>query len=675
MKKQRTARRAWAAVAGAILATVCGLALFWFENMGGWLARSSFDFPFAFRSQAQPKEVVIVYQDEESHRDLAQPFNAPWDRSLHARLLDVLRQQQAKVVAFDILFTDPNTNNPAADQQFADAIQRHGRVILSANYLQSEPVEGITQETIQMPFDDLLKASAGWGNVKTLPEPDSGVRTHFPTLFNAAGFDEMPTLAQAAAQAAGSPIARPTPAQRGLRWLNYYGPPGRLAHIRYSNALLPEGVEPGYFRDKIVFVGAQQSAGFTGAGKDEFATPYTRWGMGFAPGVEIHATACVNLLRGDWLTRLPAPVEAALLAALGTGFGLVFARLRPLLSALAALGSVLLIAVSSCLLVWWTRHWYAWLIVVAVQIPVALLCAWLSQSFQWYVERKLLVESLSLHVPPSRVKELLRQPELLKPGAKLQRVSILFTDISNYSLISESTVLKDLEKMLNQYFEAALGAVHETEGTVIKLIGDAIFAVWNAPEEQTDHQERACHTALLLKDQLQLFDATNDNAPLKTRAGLHTGEALVGNFGSSKRFDYTVMGDAVNMAARLEGLNKHLGTLILSTREFQMAIAGKFVTRPVGSIRFKGIARGVQVDEIVGTLDCLEATRDWRESFAEGLHKFRRREFEEAEKAFQKTLLLRPKDGPSLFYLKQTKRFQEKPPDENWPGDVGLDEK
>ena len=273
---------------------------------------------------------------------------------------------------------------------------------------------------------------------------------------------------------------------------------------------------------------------------------------------------------------------------------------------------------------------------------------------------------------PIRVKQLLKQPDLLKPGAKLQRVSILFTDISNYSLISESTVLKDLEKMLNQYFEAALGAVHETEGTVIKLIGDAIFAVWNTPEEQADHQERACRTALRLKDQLILYDAQNKNAPMKTRAGLHTGEALVGNFGSTQRFDYTVMGDAVNLAARLEGLNKHLGTLILATRDFQMAIEDRFVTRSVGVFRFKGIARGVQVFEMVGTPDCAEATKSWREAFGDGLHKFRRR-IRGSREGFRRNAAAECQDGPSQFYLRQIKRFHDKPPDE-WTGEVSLDE-
>ncbi|MBI4661624.1 MAG: adenylate/guanylate cyclase domain-containing protein [Verrucomicrobia bacterium] len=643
--------------------------------MRGGLIRASYDFPFSLRSPSRPDEVAIVYLDEESHRDLNQPFNAPWDRSLHTRLVEVLRQQQAKAVAFDILFSDPNTNASAADRLFAEAVKKHGHVVLAANYLRSEPAEGMLQETIEIPFDDLQAASAGWGNVKMNLDPDFGVRTHFPALSDVSGYGEVPTLAQAAARIVGSPHAQRPPAPARVRWLNYYGPPGTIQHISYHKALLPEGVEPGFFRDKIVFVGAQQSADFSGKGKDEFATPYTRWGMGFAPGTEIHATACLNLLRGDWLVRLPMFVEAIALAILGAGFGFGFARWRPLYAALAAVGAAVLVAVSACLLVWWTRHWFAWVIVVVVQIPVALLCAWLNQSLRWYVERKLLVESLSLHLSPSRAKQLLRQPELLRPGARLQKVSVLFTDISNYSLISESTVLKDLEKMLNQYFEAALAAVHETEGTVIKLIGDAIFAVWNAPEEQTDHQIRACHTALRLREQLVLHDAQNENAPLRTRAGLHTGEALVGNFGSSKRFDYTVMGDAVNLASRLEGLNKHLGTLILTTREFQMGIEDNFVTRPVGVFRFKGIARGVQVFEMVGTPDCADATKSWRESFGDGLHKFRRREFEEAARAFEETLRLSPKDGPSQFYLKQIQRFHEKPPDENWTGEVSLEEK
>ncbi len=671
----RVPRPVWSAGVGVIVAMASGLMLFLLEGIGGGLTRASFDFPFAFRSPSRPNEAVIIYLDEESHRDLDQPFTAPWDRSLHARLVDVLRQQQAKAIAFDILFSSPNTNSPTSDRQFVESVQKQGHVILSANRLRSEPVDGLAQESIELPFDDLRKACAGWGNVEMLTDPDFGVRTHFPGLSDVAGYAEVPTLAQAATVAAGRPAAPGAPASRPVRWLNYYGPPGAIPHLSYSRALSPEGVEPDFFRNKIVFVGAKQSADFSGKGKDEFGTPYTRWGLGFAPGVEIHATACLNLVRGDWLSRLPAPFEAGLLMILGAGLSLGLTRLRPLFAALAALAAALALAVLACLMVWWTRHWFAWLVVVAVQIPVALACAWLGHSLQWYVERKLLVESLSLHVPPSRVKELLKQPELLKPGAKLQRVSVLFTDISNYSLISESTVLKDLEKMLNDYFEAALSAVHETDGTIIKLIGDAIFAVWNAPEEQANHQERACRTALRLREQLILYDAQSENAPLRTRAGLHTGEALVGNFGSSKRFDYTVMGDAVNLAARLEGLNKHLGTLILATREFQMAVEDKFVTRPVGVFRFKGIARGIQVFEIVGVRDCLEATKSWRDSFADGLHQFRRREFETAATAFLETLRLCPNDGPSQFYLKQIKRFQEKPPNENWTGEVNMDEK
>ena len=205
LNKKHGSGRAWGSVAGAILAAASGLVYFQFEKFGAELASASFDFPFALRSAGQPKEVAIIYLDDESHRDLGQPYNATWDRSLHARLLDVLSQQRAKVVAFDILFADPNTNSPAADKEFVAALQKHGKVILPANYDRSEPAEGVTQETLELPSDEFLKACAGWGNAKTLHDSKYAVRSQFPMLFDVAGNAEVPTLAQATARAAGSP--------------------------------------------------------------------------------------------------------------------------------------------------------------------------------------------------------------------------------------------------------------------------------------------------------------------------------------------------------------------------------------------------------------------------------------------------------------------------------------
>ena len=635
----------------------------------------SYDFPFALRSPIKADEVVVTYLDEESHKDLEQPFSAVWDRSLHAKLLDVLLAEQSKLVAFNILFVDSNTNAMAADASLVAAVKAHGKVVSAMNLLRFKAHEGTLSERLEVPFEDLLKASAGLRKTGLPIDPDFGIRMHAPILFNVGGLEEVDSLAWAAARLGGSPFVQPRAAREGARWINYYTPPGGLKSISFSKVLQRQGFESGMFRDKIVFVGSKLSAHFSGQGKDEFATAYTRWGMGFSPGVEIHATQCLNLLRGEWLTRFPKWIELELVILFGAGFGYGATLLRPLSAAALALVAGLGIICVACASVWFAQVWWSWLVLVAVQIPVGLLWSWLHSSFHWYGERRVLMESLSLHISPSRTKELLKNPELMKPGAKLEQLSILFTDISNYSLISELTVLQDLDKMLNSYFEKALEAVHETDGTVIKLIGDAIFAVWNTPELQHNKEERACRTAIRLHEQLVFYEADNQNSPLKTRAGLHTGEALVSNFGSTKRFDYTVMGAAVNLASRLEGLNKHLGTSILASREFQKPIEDKFTTRSVGTFKVKGIGRSVQVCEILGELNIMHTTQPCRDSFAAALRKFKRDEFEESSRGFEETLKIKPDDGPSKFYMKEIKALLATPPDENWTGDVNIGEK
>lgn len=253
---------------------------------------------------------------------------------------------------------------------------------------------------------------------------------------------------------------------------------------------------------------------------------------------------------------------------------------------------------------------------------------------------------------------------------------MLFTDIENFSHISENMLPDDLINLLNQYFETALQCIHETNGTVMDLVGDAIFAIWNAPVEQRDHRERAFEAALKLQAQLAEFNAAQKGFPLRTRVGLHTGIVCVGNIGSEQRFDYAAVGKNTNLASRLEGLNKHLGTRVLATRDIQHVMEGKLTSRPVGNIRVKGFQRAIEIHELVGAREMAEATRPWRDKFAEALARFRRREFDAAEQAFRETIQLRQEgDGPSLFYLNQIAELRLHPPPPGWIGEVEMKEK
>jgi adenylate cyclase len=261
----------------------------------------------------------------------------------------------------------------------------------------------------------------------------------------------------------------------------------------------------------------------------------------------------------------------------------------------------------------------------------------------------------------------------------MREVSVMFTDIAGFSKVSQRKHPEDLVKLLNGYYEEAISAVHGTDGVVIDLIGDAIFALWNAPETQADHAGRASRTALALHRKLLKFDEANDGAPLRTRVGLHRGPVCVGNVGSTQRFNYTAIGDAVNLASRLEGLNKQLGTDILATRDIQREVENSLITRPVGQFRFKGFDKVAEVYELLD----IEAAPPWFGEFREALRHFQRREWDAAEAGFRKVGTMRsaeqrgnePGDAPSAFYLKQIEALRRSPPPDDWLGEIDLREK
>ena len=680
-------RRLWLGGGIATALTVLVGAAFFFSPFGGSLTRVSYDLPFALRAELPANEVALVYLDEASHQELKQPLAAPWDRSLHARLIERLTAAGAKAIVFDILFAGPS-GDATADAKLAEAIRQSQRVILGGNFNQRETTPGAAARWEELPHEPFLSASAGWGNVNLFPDPDYGVRLFFPKLGNLSGQTNIAWLPWAVASLVGAESTQPDNAPSRAQWINYLGPPGTLASVSYFLALQPDGVPPGFFKDKIVFVGGLLSADFSGKGKDEFRTPYTYWGKGFAPGVEIHATAALNLIHGNWLTRLWFPLEFALVLLVAFGAGLGLMRVRALPATLLALAGVLVVVVAAHWLVWHQHVWFAWLILV-LEILVAHLCSIIFNSIQLYVERRLLEQSLAAHLSPKIVKRLLRDPELRHLGGHEQDVSILFSDIANFTRISETMHPDDLVRMMNKYFETALECIHETDGTVVKLIGDAIFAIWNAPVEQSDHRERACRSALRLRQRIVEFQFAHLSLPLRTRVSLHSGIACVGNIGSRARFDYTALGDSINLTSRLEGLNKYIGTSVLATRDVQRALENALVWRPVGHFQLKGFARAVEVYELIGPLEEAERSRAWRESFAEALRDFSQRRFDSAAAKFQKTIEgrrgLEPElavgttiltaDGPSRFYLEKIEELRARPPAHEWIGEVEVKEK
>ncbi|HEV2694202.1 MAG TPA: adenylate/guanylate cyclase domain-containing protein, partial [Verrucomicrobiae bacterium] len=253
--------------------------------------------------------------------------------------------------------------------------------------------------------------------------------------------------------------------------------------------------------------------------------------------------------------------------------------------------------------------------------------------------------------------------------------SILFSDIAGFSRISEQLDPQELVQLLNAYYETTIRCIHQTDGTIVDIIGDAIFAIWNAPEVQPDHQERMLNAAMMFQKNVTQFNGKQGGLALQTRVGLHTGEVVVGNVGSTEHFDYAAIGENVNLASRLEGLNKQLDTNVLMTRAAIPPAKGDWLLRPAGFFQFKGMESFVEVVELVVNAGTAEETRAWREAFATALAEFGKKNFDAAEAGFMRTLELRPGDGPAKFYLKQIADLRTHPLPEDWNGGVSLKEK
>lgn len=666
----------------SLVATMLGFVLLTMR-WGDGLTRYSYDFPFLLRSPAPVTEAVIVRLDDASHQMLDVRHEEPWPREIHAELIRTLTKQGARLIVFDIVFETEGTNADA-DKELARAIAESGNVILCGDlYYQDNP--GLAPvEVIVQPYEAFRTNTVGWGTARMYEDGDFGIRLQVPPR------DDVVTLAWAAAEAVGAPSAG-NREDRRERWINYYGPRATVPGISYYAALNPEEeVPPSFFKDKIVFVGQHFEIDFAAILKDDYITPFSRQAAlgGAMPGVEIQATMALNLLRDEWLTRFPRALELGLIILIGLGFGMGLHFIRPWMAVLAGVLGAVAVALAAWLLFRHNLVWFAWMIPM-IQISVATAWATTYNSARMYVDRRLLYQSISTYISPGRVDQILNNEAVLKPGGKDQQVSILFSDIAGFSGISEKLDPEDLFKLLNQYYATALESVHEQEGTVIQLIGDAIYAVWNAPLEQPDHKERACRAALNLHKRLVKFNAATDEFPLHTRVGVHSGIATVGNLGSEKRFEYTCIGDSVNLSSRLESLNKHVGTDMLATRTVQRAVEDEIVTRLIGQFVFKGFGRPVEVYELLGNMAIEEPTRVWRETFGDGVKQYRAGDLARAKELFKQVIEQRKTsdidtryeetsaddDGPSLFYLSLIETRNGDPVPDDWNGDIVMTEK
>jgi adenylate cyclase len=648
--------------AGALIAVGLGLACLRY-SFAEPLVRISYDLPFLWRAPLETHEIVWVYLDEDSAKQLDQPLDDIWNRALQARLLDRLTEAKARLVFYDIIFD--KVSDPAGDAAFAESIRRSGRVILGAA-LDRKERQNVRSETISPPIKPLRKAAAGWGLIAWPLDPDYGVRRIY------FGNSVRPTATWEAAKFLGATITRENRDMLEPHWVNYYGPRGSFHAVSIAQALTPNGVPPDYFRDKIVLIGGQYAIGGAMVGRDEFTTPYSRSNRQFTPGTEIHATILLNLLRGDWLTRMAVNQETALIVFVGLfAGGLAF--LRPIPATLLAVIISIGMACYACALVWHQRIWFAWLVPSAIQIPFGLVWSVGSQYLLESHRRKELRKAFGFYLSPQMADKIANSDFDLRPGGKVVEATVIFTDLEHFTTLSEDLDPAEVSAILIAYFEQTTRCILENNGTIIKYVGDAVMAAWGAPIDEPAHAIRAAEAACDLRF---LSEMEVRGKKLRTRIGVHSGKVLAGNLGSSFRFDYTMIGDTTNFASRLESLNKYLGTQVLISEAVRGQVGRKFITRRLGEFRVAGKTHSVIIHELLCRRGGENGEGVWIEAFEAGLDDFRKGEFASAAELMNRTCDLRGgSDGPAKFYLRKIATLSDQGKTENWDGIVELSEK
>jgi adenylate cyclase len=546
-----------------------------------------------------------------------------------------------------------------------------------------------------IPFEELARAARGIGHINYLPDTDGVCRRFMPLVWFGTPDTAYPSLALiVAADAKGiSPGTIRMKGERvlvgdteipllpdGSAMIRYQG--GRLTaegngrhkfesfyrYVPYESViasadLVRAGKEPalpaGTFKGKIILITAA-AAGLS----DLCATPFSP----VTPGVEIHANIIDNILAAGFLRRLGAGTEKAYVLLLALIVALATATTGPYIGLAAAVG--LSAAVTGA-------HWglfaYGWALPI-VKVSVAMAGTYLGVVLLKYVaeekEKGRIRSAFGHYVAPQVLKEVLESPGKLRLGGERRRVTVLFSDIEGFSSLSERMAPEDVSAILNEYLNQMMACVKETGGTLDKFIGDAIMAEWNAPVLQVDHAARACETALLMMEEVtRLREKWREEGKplLNVRIGVNTGEAVVGNLGSREIFDYTAIGDEVNVAARLEPLNRDFGTNIAvseSTRdEAESHRPGRFVFRRLARVALKGKTAPLDAFELVRSTGGMPRERiEAMDLYARGLDLFLEGRFAGARKLFEQAIERYPGDGPSRNYLELCAAYEKAPP-------------
>ncbi len=450
--------------------------------------------------------------------------------------------------------------------------------------------------------------------------------------------------------------------ESGRLLINYLGPAKTFPHYSVSDVLrgrLPADT----FKGKIVIVGATATGIY-----DLRVTPFSA----VYPGVEIHATVIDNILHRNFLqhSALTMAVDVLTIIFCGLFIGFAVPRLKAVQGILVTLAMLAAFVVVNTVVFGRLNVWLNLIYPVLTMMTI-----YLGITVYRYVteerEKKKIRGAFQYYLTASVINEMLKDPDKLKLGGDKKDLSVLFSDIRGFTTVSEKLTPEELVHLLNEYLTAMTNIVFKYDGLLDKYMGDAIMAVFGAPLDQPDHALRACRTALDMMEELKALQkkwADEGRPVLDIGVGINTGDMVVGNMGSEMRFDYTVMGDSVNLGSRLEGINKEYGTNIVISEFTYEAVREALCCRELDMVRVKGKKLPVRIYELLGEKRDEARFRDLIRLFEEALAVYRQGRWDEAIAAFERVLTVRPGDPPSLLYIERCRDLKQEPPAQPWDG-------
>ena len=677
------------------------------------------DYRFRMRGPLDVSEspIVILAIDDQSDESTAHRW--PWPREYFAHVIENLNEAGVKAIGIDVIFEQADINGSESDDKFAEALRKYKNVVISGKI---EARKGrLDIETLVEPYEKFLKGGAVWGLVSFDLDADGFYRRYLvgqtfnDTVYSSfateilkiySGMDRNTIVENSDDHfQVGRFIIPKYNSYSAL--INYVGPARSFKHHSFDSVLddvdfdlleefdldsfddpgdLEMGIPPGLLysgvlKDKVVLIGYTMQELH-----DEFPTPFleTRDAEGrlvqvLTNGVEIHANALNMILTNNYLSSISYSWQIIIMILLAI---VIFIIARFLSTVIGTLASAL-VAGGYFVIAFMVFAQFNTILEITPALLVILL-SFIGHNLYHYVvsqhERRMIHGAFSHYVPEKVVSQILENPDSLQLGGEERVVSILFSDVAGFTSISEKLTPAESVKLLNEYLTEMTDIVLANDGIIDKYEGDAIMAEFGVPVHYENHAYMACKAALQMQKKLAYLRTKweQEGKPMLTaRVGINTGEVIVGNMGSKNVFDYTVMGDHVNLGSRLEGANKFYGTYIMISEFTREYIKDDFITRELDLIRVKGKNKPIKVFELMAEKRDRqdENVLQMLKSYNEGLGYYKVQNWDDAIEKFESCLKLVPEDTPSSEYRSRCIEYKFNSPGPEWDGVTVMTEK